>query len=73
MQSSATLRMDSMALSATPKVTTNEDIRRSSDRELTFMPPDYLRRVSPDRMKRHLEIITAHPGYPLKTFVRASR
>ncbi len=59
-----------MALSATQKLNTNDDSRRAFDRELTFMPQDYLRRVSPDRMKRHVEIITSHPGYPLKTFVQ---
>lgn len=50
--------------------TGDEEQRRSFDRELTFMPADYLRRVSPERMNRHVGLIMSHPGYPLKTFVQ---
>lgn len=55
------------AYSDGPKM--DED-RKTHDRELSYMPADYMRRVSPDRMQKHLDIITHHPGYPLKTFVQ---
>lgn len=47
-----------------------DESRRIHDRELGFMPSDYLRRVSPERMSRHMNLICSHPGYPLKTFVQ---
>ncbi|MEW6778321.1 MAG: hypothetical protein AB1405_18630 [Bdellovibrionota bacterium] len=44
--------------------------RTTEEHELGLMPADYRHRVSPDRTRRHIHLISSHPGYPFKDFIR---
>lgn len=50
--------------------TMNEDIKAAESHEIHLMPADYRERTTPEQVRRHLNLIEKHPGYPQKNFLR---